>query len=360
MSGATIVVIDDSTSKVIAGVYEFDRDDGGILIVPSGSTLPASPEPKELFWRTTDSKLYRRNDGNTAWDAITAAVEAHLIGGSEHLADTLANLNSKISDATLDDASSPRDPNAHAASHQNGGSDEISVAGLSGTLADPQTPSGHGSTHEDGGSDEISVTGLSGTLADPQTPSNHGSTHQDGGADEISVAGLNGVLADKQDADKLQGRNVAATAPTTNQVLAWSGSAWSPSDPSSGIFGTQFQESASDSESSTTSTAWQQKLKMTTPSLPAGTYRIGWSYEWRYSLASQDFRGRVQVDDTTTVAEQRQEPKDPNSNQSHPASGFGYVTLGAGSHEIDIDYCASSGGNTASIKRARLEIWRVS
>jgi hypothetical protein len=31
-------------------------------------------------------------------------------------------------------------PDAHAASHENGGSDEISVAGLSGLLADPQTP----------------------------------------------------------------------------------------------------------------------------------------------------------------------------------------------------------------------------
>lgn len=31
-------------------------------------------------------------------------------------------------------------PSAHASSHQNGGSDEISVAGLSGVLADPQPP----------------------------------------------------------------------------------------------------------------------------------------------------------------------------------------------------------------------------
>jgi hypothetical protein len=31
----------------------------------------------------------------------------------------------------------------------------------------------HGDTHEDGGSDEIDVTGLSGLLADPQTPAAH-------------------------------------------------------------------------------------------------------------------------------------------------------------------------------------------
>jgi hypothetical protein len=41
----------------------------------------------------------------------------------------------------------------HAITHENGGADEISVAGLSGLLADPQTPLGHGSTHLNAGSD---------------------------------------------------------------------------------------------------------------------------------------------------------------------------------------------------------------
>ncbi len=36
-----------------------------------------------------------------------------------------------------------RTPTAHAASHENGGGDEINVAGLSGLLADPQTPATH-------------------------------------------------------------------------------------------------------------------------------------------------------------------------------------------------------------------------
>jgi hypothetical protein len=34
-------------------------------------------------------------------------------------------------------------PAAHASTHENGGSDEVSVAGLSGELADPQTPKSH-------------------------------------------------------------------------------------------------------------------------------------------------------------------------------------------------------------------------
>ena len=42
-----------------------------------------------------------------------APPKAHSIAGAEHTADTLANLNAKVSDATLDDVSGTRDPNAH-------------------------------------------------------------------------------------------------------------------------------------------------------------------------------------------------------------------------------------------------------
>jgi hypothetical protein len=147
-------------------------------------------------------------------------------------------------------------PTAHKTTHQDGGTDEISVAGLSGLLGDAQTPLAHKTTHQDEGTDEISVAGLSGTLADDQhiidseavsamgtkansNPLNHDryadsealaaavqsgaitdaitkapthdavydvkimteghkTRHEDGGLDEISVAGLAGVLAEPQ------------------------------------------------------------------------------------------------------------------------------------------------------------------
>lgn len=103
-------------------------------------------------------------------------------------------------------------PAAHKTTHQDGGSDEVSVTSLSGELADDQkstwakvsgkpttfTPEAHKTSHQDGGTDEISVAGLSGLLGDPQTPLAHKTSHQDAGADEISVAGLSGVLADDQ------------------------------------------------------------------------------------------------------------------------------------------------------------------
>lgn len=89
-------------------------------------------------------------------------------------------------------------PQAHHVSHENGGTDEISVAGLSGLLGDGQTPLAHHTSHENGGGDEISVAGLSGLLGDAQTPTAHHTSHENGGTDEITVEGLSGALADPQ------------------------------------------------------------------------------------------------------------------------------------------------------------------
>jgi len=58
----------------------------------------------------------------------------------------------------------------------------------------------------------------------------HATRHQVGGPSAINVGGLSGVLADAQNASKLQGRDVVATAPTNLQVLQWvnGNSRWEP------------------------------------------------------------------------------------------------------------------------------------
>lgn len=81
---------------------------------------------------------------------------------------------------------------------------------------------------ENGGAQEISVAGLSGELADPQPPKAHKTSHQNGGSDEISVAGLSGVLDDAQRANVLVETggptNLAVGAITDGQFLKRSGS----------------------------------------------------------------------------------------------------------------------------------------
>lgn len=117
------------------------------------------------------------------------------------------------------------------------------------------------------------------------------------------------------------------------------------------IFGSQFQQASSDGVSSTTSGTFQQKLNMTTPSLPSGTYRISWCYEATTSGFFGTGNQRVQINNSTTVSE-------TTSGATYVMfSGFTYQSL-SGINNIDIDYSTNSG--TTSIRRARIELWRVS
>ena len=58
--------------------------------------------------------------------------KAHDLAGAAHDADTLANLNTKVSDATLDDSSASRTPTAHKDSHVNSDSIRDATASLKG------------------------------------------------------------------------------------------------------------------------------------------------------------------------------------------------------------------------------------
>lgn len=79
------------------------------------------------------------------------------------------------SDARLSDA---RTPTAHHASHENGGADEMTVAGLNGVLADPQPPIiGAGATQ--------AVAGNDARLTDARTPTAHAASHRSGGSDAL-------------------------------------------------------------------------------------------------------------------------------------------------------------------------------
>ena len=109
-----------------------DRFDAGV---------PHAPETARLWGEAISDDVDAHETGKAA--------SPHLLGGADHSADTLANLNAKVSDATLDDASQPRTPTSHATSHQDGGADAIDVSGLSGALADPQTPAVHGNEAHD-------------------------------------------------------------------------------------------------------------------------------------------------------------------------------------------------------------------
>ena len=102
----------------------------------------------------------------------------------------------------------------HYARHENGGADEINVAGLSGVLADAQTPASHDNTAhnvnyatENGTYANLRAkattkddVGLGNVTNDEQATKvefdDHSTRHENGGADEISLAGLQGESAE--------------------------------------------------------------------------------------------------------------------------------------------------------------------
>lgn len=127
-------------------------------------------------------------------------------------------------------------------------------------------------------------------------------------------------------------------------------------------FGTQYQFVEDASVSTTTSTTFQPKLNLTTPSVPAGDYRMSVYYNWGLTGGnpSIDFRARVQLDTSTTIFSHQAEPKDTGADQLNVASGFDNFTLTAGVHTLDLEFATSSGTRTAVIQNTRLEIFRIS
>lgn len=108
----------------------------------------------------------------------------------------------------------------------------------------------------------------------------------------------------------------------------------------------------SESTSSTTSSSYQQKLRITTSSLAAGDYSVRWFFEYAVASNNKQIGYRVQIDDSTTIHEINPEPR---SNNYESSGGFKKITLSAGVHTIDIDYKALA-GKAAKIRNARLEI----
>lgn len=177
-----------------ADSHEADSQAAGDIIYCDGS-----------YWKRVGkgaNGLYLKCSSAPYWEAILEGdIPAAIARDSEVTADiaTHAALNTGahgvganyIAESSVD----ALDLAAHKTRHQNGGSDELSVAGLSGELADDQPPKAHKTSHQNGGSDEISVAGLSGELADDQPPKTH--TH-----DEIIDADSDTKIQVEESADE--------------------------------------------------------------------------------------------------------------------------------------------------------------
>ena len=128
-----------------------------------------------------------------------------------------------------------------------------------------------------------------------------------------------------------------------------------------GAFGQFPQYAENTTPADTTSAVFAEYLSMVTPVLPAGTYRLGWNFNFEASTAATIGEYRIQIDDSAVIPDVDVETLGIASSFERKAfSNRSHEVLLAGSHKIDIDFRRSGGVGTFTIDDAKLEIWRVS
>lgn len=154
---------------------------------------------------------------------------------------------------------------------------------------------------------------------------------------------------------------IKLTPGTSGTVLTSQGVGADLTWSSPGALPSNFQTAEDTSDRSTTSTTFQQLQRLTTPSLPAGTYCIEVHAIWKFSSTQNSIRFRCQVDNTTTLWGNEFveiEPKDGTSTQRHPLHLSDYYT-GSGVLDIDLDFSRVGVSGTADVYWTRITIWRV-
>ena len=114
-------------------------------------------------------------------------------------------------------------------------------------------------------------------------------------------------------------------------------------------------KATAEGQDSTTSTSWEQKLRLTLNGLEDGTYIIQWYCELRHSNNTGTERAEMQVEvnDMTQIGYSMWP-----YNIFEDSGGFAVTDLSAGDYTIDLDFRQQNGG-TAYVRRARLLFWRI-
>ena len=63
--------------------------------------------------------------------------------------------------------------------------------------------------------------------------------------------------------------------------------------------------------------------------------------------------------DGTAVGEYQLEPKDSGGAQWNMICGFWVGPITSGSHTVTMTYNRSGGGGTVSVRKARIDMWRI-
>ena len=123
-------------------------------------------------------------------------------------------------------------------------------------------------------------------------------------------------------------------------------------------FGTQLTLVEDDTESTTSSSTFQQKSRLTTPDLPTGNYML--LYKAVVSGSANGTKGEVQIEQNDTAQIDLLTLISGSASGQQSFSGF-KVFLGlSGVNTFDIDYRKTGGSGSIAISRTRLIFFRIS
>jgi hypothetical protein len=130
------------------------------------------------------------------------------------------------------------------------------------------------------------------------------------------------------------------------------------------VFGTQYQYSSSSNGAITaTSTTPVQRMSMTTPSIPAGTYHIAMNFSVQAANPSRQIRVYSYFDNSNVAANLWTDMVCAPSVANIDMFGqcvFDQIVLTAGVHTMYMCFSVATGSTTARLMYTSLEIFRTS
>lgn len=110
------------------------------------------------------------------------------------------------------------------------------------------------------------------------------------------------------------------------------------------------------STSYTNKTSQVLKMSMSVEGVEAGTYKLEWSYEWKRSSKGSDYKSKIIVDDEAIMEHTKRTPHQTSWNDT---SGFRFIQLSAGDHDINFYHFGSHNSHHSSTKNLSICLWRV-
>jgi hypothetical protein len=110
------------------------------------------------------------------------------------------------------------------------------------------------------------------------------------------------------------------------------------------------------SEVITNSINYNEVLTLVTGDIPTGLYELSWCYCWAHSSVNSQFLLRIKTRDGVLIHTHIETPGIGNISESRPVSGFAFINLQQGVHEILLEIATSNTNTSSKVQFVTLKL----